>query len=200
MVDYRKQMKEWLESNRPFSTAEVQSAGISRQTLVVLQRQGVIDRLCRGVYLASNANITENLSLQIAALKVPSGVVCLLSALRFHKFTTQLPQEIWLAVKQQSRKPCMGSIELRVIAMGQETFHFGIEEHDVDGIKIRVYSAAKTVADCFKFRNKIGTDVAFEALREGYRLKLFSVSELMNAAKICRVSRIITPYMESLFP
>lgn len=199
MSDYRQRMKVWLESNRPFSAAEVQASGISKQTLVELHRKGAIERLCRGVYLPANAKCTENLSLQIAALKVPNGVICLLSALRFHNFTTQLPHEIWLTVKQHSRIPRVESTELRIITMTENPFRFGIEEHDLDGIKIKVYSAAKTVADCFKFRNKIGLDVALEALREGHRLKLFTVTELMNAANICRVTRIITPYMESLF-
>ncbi len=199
MGDYRQQMKVWLESNRPFSVGEIRAAGISSQILADFRRQGKIERLSRGVYLPSNSEITENLSLQIAALKVPNGVVCLLSALRFHNFTTQLPHEIWLTVKQHSRIPRLESPELRITTMTEGAFQFGIEEHDLDGIKVKVYSAAKTVADCFKFRNKIGLDVALEALREGHRLKLFTVSELLSAAKICRVAKVITPYMESLF-
>ena len=199
MGDYQQQMKVWLESNRPFSAGEIRAAGIPSQILADFHRQGKIERLSRGVYLPANAESTESLSLQIAALKVPNGVICLLSALRFHNFTTQLPHEIWLTIKQHSRIPRVESPELRIITMTEGAFQFGIEEHNLDGIKVKVYSAAKTVADCFKFRNKIGADVALEALRERHRLKLFSVSELMEAAKICRVSRIITPYLESLF-
>lgn len=199
MSKYRKQMKAWIESNRPFSAAEIRAAGIPSQVLVELQRQGIVERISRGVYLSATAESTENLSLQIASLKVPNAVICLLSALRFHNFTTQLPHEIYLAIRSHSWIPHIDSPEVRIFALTEAPFQYGIEEHDVDGVKLKVYSAAKTVADCFKFRNKIGLDVALEALREGHRQKLFSVSELMNAAKICRVTKIITPYLESMF-
>lgn len=199
MSEYQKLIQPWLDANRPFSASEIRAAGIPSQVLVDLHRQGVIERLSRGIYLSTHAESTENLSLQIAALKIPGAVVCLLSALRFHDFTTQLPHEIYLAVKAHCWIPRVVSPEMRFFPMTEAPFLYGIEEHEIDGIKIRVYSAAKTVADCFKYRNKIGQDVALEALRDGYRRKLFSVPELVNAAKVCRVTKIITPYMESLF-
>ena len=162
-------------------------------------QNGMIERLSRGVYLSTHAEITENLSLQVAALKFPAGVFCLLSALRFHDFTTQLPQEIYLAVKAHCWIPRNVSPEMRFYPMTEASFFYGIEEHEIDGVKIRVYSAAKTVADCFKYRNKIGQDIALEALRDGCRRKLFSATELMSAAKVCRVTKIIAPYLESIF-
>ena len=198
MNTYREKMKIWLDSNRPFSAAEVRAAGIPSQILVELHNQGAIERLARGIYLSTSAQPTENLSLQTVSLKVPDGVICLLSALLFHNFTTQLPNEVWLAVKQHAWIPRLASPVLRIITMSGTPFEFGVEEHDIDGVKVKVYSAAKTVADCFKFRNKIGLDVAMEALREGLRLKRFNVSELMSAAKVCRVSKVITPYVESV--
>ena len=199
MDEHLTKMRKWLESDRPFPVAETLAAGIPRHLLTHLCSQGVISRVEHGIYLPVNADVTENLSLQIAALRVPNGVVCLLSALRFHNFTTQVSPEIWLALRQHSRIPAMSRLPARFVMLSDVPFQYGMEEHDIDGIKIRVYSAAKTVADCFKFRNRIGLDVALEALRDGVQRKLFSVSELMNAAKVCRVSKIITPYVESIF-
>lgn len=198
MGDYRKQMNRWLESNRPFSATEIRAAGIPSQILVELRAKGIIERISRGVYLPVNARPTENLSLQSVALKVPDGVICLLSALRFHNFTTQLPHEVWLAIKPHHWIPRIDSPQLQVVTMSETPFSFGIEEHDIDGITVKVYSAAKTVADCFKFRNKVGLDVAMEALKEGYRAKLFTASELYQAEKACRVANIIRPYEEMI--
>ena len=198
MGKYEKQLKTWLDANKPFSAAEIREAGIPSQILVELCSKGEIERLCRGVYISSKAQSTSELSLQIAMLKMPQSIVCLLSALRFHNFTTQLPHDIWLAVKPHSWIPKSDELPLRIVTFANKAYSYGVEEHDIDGIKIKVYSAAKTVADCFKFRNKIGLDIAMEALREGYRLKLFTVSELMKAAKVRRVTNVITPYMESL--
>jgi len=199
MNNYLTRMQKWLESNRPFSAMEVLNAGIPRHILTQLCNQGVITRVECGIYLPANADVTENLSLQITALRVSRGVVCLLSALRFHNFTTQVSSDIWIALKQHSRIPAMSHQSFRIVMFSEIPFQYGVEEHDLDGVKVRVYSAAKTVADCFKFRNQIGVDVALEALRDGIHRKLFSVSDLMSAAKVCRVSRIITPYVESLF-
>lgn len=199
MSDYLTKMQKWLEADRPFSVTETMCAGIPRHILTYLCDRGVISRVEHGIYLPAEANVTENLSLQIAALRVPHGVFCLLSALRFHNFTTQVSPDIWLALKQHSRIPAMGHLPTRIVMFSEIPFQYGIEEHDVDGVKIRVYSAAKTVADCFKFRNRIGIDVAIEALRDGIHRKLFTVPDLMNAAKACRISRIITPYVESIF-
>ena len=198
MGKYNKKLKIWLDANKPFSATEIRAAGIPSQILVELCAKGEIERICRGIYISSKAQSTSELSLQVAMLKVPKSIVCLLSALRFHNFTTQLPHDVWLAVKPHSWIPKNDNFPLRIVAFSETSYSYGMEEHKIDGVKIKVYSAAKTVADCFKFRNKIGFDVAMEALREGYRLKLFTVSELMNAAKACRVTNIITPYMESL--
>ena len=198
MNDYSTKIQKWLDLNRPFSVTEILNDGIPRHILTRLCCQGVISREECGIYLPAHANVTENLSLQIAALRVPHSVICLLSALRFHNFTTQVSPDVWLALRQHSRIPAMNHLSFRITLLSENPFQHGIEEHDVGGVKIRVYSAAKTVADCFKFRNQIGLDVALEALRDGIRQKKFSITELMNAAKVCRVSKIITPYVESI--
>lgn len=199
MNDYSIRMRKWLEADRPFSATEISDAGIPRHILTQLCNRGVISRVEHGVYLPADASVTEHISLQIAALRAPHCVVCLFSALRFHDFTTQISPDVWIAIEQHSRIPAMGRLTPRVVMLSEVPFRYGVEEHDVGGVKIRVYSAAKTVADCFKFRNKIGMEVALEALRDGMRRKLFPVSDLMAAAKACRVSKIITPYVESIF-
>lgn len=185
-------------SNRLFTTSEWVAQGKSRQALIDAVKRNDVERICRGVYLPRNAIVTESMTLQIYALKYPQGVFCLATALRYHNFTTQIPHDIWLAIKNHVRIRGNASCELRLTMMSDASFDYGIEEHIEQGIKMQVYSPAKTVADCFKFRNKIGLDVAIEALHEGYRKKMFTVSELMKAAKVCRVVKVIEPYVEGI--
>lgn len=198
MSKYAKQLKIWLESDRPFTASEVRKAGVPSQMLVELCAAGKIERLCRGIYMSAQARPAAEFSEQIVALKMPESVLCLLSALRFHNFTTQLPHEVWIAVKPKTWVPKLDNPNIRIVTLSEIPYSYGIEEHDIGGVKIKVYSAAKTVADCFKFRNKIGLDVALEALQEGHRLKLYTPSELWQAAKACHITNIIRPYQELL--
>jgi predicted transcriptional regulator of viral defense system len=124
--------------------------------------------------------------------------VCLLSALQFHNLTTQMPHEIWLAIGESARHPKVDYPPLRIARFSAATLTFGVKEHTVDGVRVRVTNSAKTVADCFKYRNKIGLDVALEALREAWRAKLFTMDELDRYAAICRVQRVMRPYLEAL--
>jgi predicted transcriptional regulator of viral defense system len=132
------------------------------------------------------------------AKRVPEAVICLLSALAFHEITTQNPPAIWIALRKGSRKPALTSPSLRIVRLSGPSLTEGAENHEVEGVPIRVYSAAKTVADCFKFRNKVGLDVAIEALKDCLRQKKANVNEIYRYAKICRVSNVIRPYMEAL--
>jgi predicted transcriptional regulator of viral defense system len=163
-----------------------------------LHRRGLIDRVARGLYAWPDAELSEHHSLAEAAKQVPKGVVCLLSALRFHGLTTQAPREVWLALPRDTWKPRATQLRLRVVRFSGAALTWGIEEHEIEGTTVRVYSAAKTVADCFKFRNKIGTDVALEALRDCRRKRLCTMDALWDAAQVCRVTRVIRPYLESL--
>jgi predicted transcriptional regulator of viral defense system len=129
---------------------------------------------------------------------VPEAILCLLSALAFHEFTTQSPASVWIALGKGARKPAILSPSLRVVRLTEPSLSEGVEVHTVEGVPVRVYSAAKTVADCFKFRNKIGSDVALEALRESRRVKKVSMDDLWAAAKVCRVANVMRPYLESL--
>jgi predicted transcriptional regulator of viral defense system len=133
-----------------------------------------------------------------AGKRVPQGVVCLLSALRFHELTTQAPSQVWLALRAKSWQPQVDYPPLRVVWFSGEAFTAGIEEHLIEGVPMRIYSLAKTVADGFKYRNKIGLDVALEALRDAWRQRLVTMDDLWHFAQIDRVARIMRPYLESL--
>lgn len=172
--------------------------GIAREHLSRLERRGLLTRVDRGLYMLAGAEITEYHSLVEATGRIPQGVVCLLSALAFHGLTTQAPDEVWMAIDVKAHRPRKGNLPLRVIGFSGEALTYGVEEHVIEGVKVRVYSPAKTVADCFKYRYKIGLDVALEALRETWRKRRATVHELRAAAEVCRVWQVMRPYLEVL--
>ena len=171
---------------------------IPRQYLLRLQRRGQVQKVGRGLYVASDAHLTEHHSLVEACKRVPRGIICLLSALRFHGLTTQAPFEVWIAIDDKAWLPKVDSPRLRVVRFSGEALTSGIEEHVIEQVNVRIYSPAKTVADCFKYRNKIGLDVALESLRDCYRQRKATMDELWKAAKVCRVARVMQPYIESI--
>jgi predicted transcriptional regulator of viral defense system len=177
---------------------DIEAIGLPREYLVRLHRQGRLSRPGRGIYTLPDANVTERHSYAEVAKRVPEAVICLLSALAFHEITTQSPPAIWIALRKGARRPALTSPSLRIVRLSGPSLTEGTENHQVEGVPIRVYSAAKTVADCFKFRNKIGLDVAIEALKDCLRQKKANVNEIYRYAKICRVSNVIRPYMEAL--
>jgi len=160
--------------------------------------QGLLERVGHGLYRMPGVMATENQSLAEVCRKVPAGIICLITALRFHDLTTQNPFEVWLAVGPKARAPRLDTVALRVVRFSGDALTKGIVTHDVAGVKVRVYGVAKTVADCFKFRNKIGLDVAVEALRDCLGQRKAGVDDLMRYARICRVERVMGPYMEAL--
>lgn len=177
---------------------EMEAKGISRSALRRLDSRGTIERVGRGVYGLPGVVLTEHHSLAEASRLVPGGVICLLSALRFHGLTTQNPFEVWMAIGAKAWRPKPGGLKIRIVHFSGASFSEGVEEHDVAGVRIRVTSAAKTVADCFKFRNKIGIDVAVEALKDFTRLYRGGANDLARFARICRVSRVMQPYLDSI--
>lgn len=177
---------------------DVVARGIPREHLLRLCRSGRLVRQARGVYALAELPVTEHHSLALAVKRVPRGVICLLSALRFHRLTTQDPHEVWIAINYKAHKPSVQSPALHVARFSGRALVAGVERHVIEGVRVPVYSAAKTVADCFKYRNKIGIDVAIEALREALRSRKASVNEIHEFAKICRVGNVIRPYLESL--
>jgi predicted transcriptional regulator of viral defense system len=177
---------------------DLKAQGLPRVALTRLVRQGLLTRVGRGLYAIPGRSVSEHGSIAEVALKHPQAIVCLLSALRFHDITTQSPFEVWLAIPNKARAPRMDYPPLRIVRFSETAMDEGVEEHLVDGVPVRVTCLARTVADCFKYRNKIGLDVALEALHESWREKRVSMDDLWRFAALCRVANVIRPYMESL--
>ena len=177
--------------------SELETQGIPRRQLYGLLRDGLVERQARGLYTARQHTVTADHSLAQVAKQVPAGVLCLLTALRFHELTTQAPADVWIALPEKARKPRISSPRLRVARFSGDALVEGIETHRLEGVDVRVYSAAKTVADCFKYRNKIGIDVAVEALRDFNHRYRGGANELAHYARICRVSRVMQPYLDA---
>lgn len=179
-------------------TCDLADHQIPRTILSRLVESGRLVQISRGLYALPNHSRSEQHQLADVAARSPEGVLCLLTALRFHDLTTQQSHEIWLAIPNKARPPKLDYPPLRIVRFSGAALTQGVETHTVDGTAVRVYSVAKTVADCFKYRNKIGLDVALEALRESRREKRATNDELWYYAKICRVSNVMRPYMESV--
>jgi predicted transcriptional regulator of viral defense system len=192
------QVIELVKKAGVFRPRDLDSHGIPREYLMRLCRRGLVQRVGRGLYTLADADVSEHNSLAEACKKIPHGVVCLLSALRFHGLTTQAPFEIWMAIDVKARKPKGDGTPLHIVRFSGEALRSGIEEHVIQGVTVRVYDPAKTVADCFKYRNKIGLDVALEALRECWRVRRCTMDEIWHSSKLCRVANVMRPYLESL--
>jgi predicted transcriptional regulator of viral defense system len=178
--------------------ADLEANGMPRGQIYQLMRKGLVERQGRGIYVASRHPFTAEHTLAQVAKRVPSGVLCLLTALRFHELTTQAPAEVWVALPEKARKPRLDYPRLRVARFSGEALTEGIETHRLENVDVRVYSAAKTVADCFKYRNKVGVDVAVEALRDFSRRYRGGATELARFARICRVTRVMQPYLDAI--
>lgn len=177
---------------------DLMNRGISRQAIRRLMQEGVLERASRGVYLTPEAARSSHRDLLVVAARVPNGVFCLFTALAFHGLTTELPHEVWVTIGLKARKPAIDTPPIRVIRLSDEPLIAGVEVHVDHGMPLRVFSAAKTVADCFKFRNIVGLDVAVAALRDGLDQRLFTVDELWRYAGVCRVTAVMRPYLEVL--
>ncbi|MGD9788302.1 MAG: AbiEi antitoxin N-terminal domain-containing protein [Sulfuricellaceae bacterium] len=172
--------------------------GIPRVSLTRAVRRGQLERVGRGLYGLPGRQVSAHAALAEVARRVPKGVVCLLSALRFHGLTTQAPFEVWLAIENKAVAPKLDYPPLRIVRFSGTALTDGVEEHVVDGVIVRITGVAKTIADCFKYRNKIGLDVALEALREAWREKRMTSDDLWRYAKVCRVANVMRPYLDSL--
>lgn len=188
-----------LAHKRPLLRArDVIEHGLPTMTLTRLVKAGQLQRVSRGVYSLPESSISAHRSLAEVAIRVPRGVVCLLSALRFHEIGTQAPFEVWLAIPQTMPTPQLTQPALRVVRMSGAALSEGIETVEVDGVRVPVFNAAKTVADCFKYRNKIGLDVALEALSDAWRKRRVTMDDLWHYATIDRVHNVMRPYLEAL--
>ncbi len=177
---------------------DLDAYGIPRTYLSRLVASGKLQRIGRGLYVLPGIDVSEHHSLVEACKRVPKGVVSLLSALRFHEFTTQAPFEVWMAIGEKAWRPRVDYPPLRIVRFSSVALESGVEEHQIEGVTIPVFTPAKTVADCFKYRNKIGLDVAVEALRECWRSRRCTMDELWKYAKVCRVQNVMRPYLESI--
>jgi predicted transcriptional regulator of viral defense system len=172
--------------------------GFRPEYLWQLYKEGKLERSVRGIYYLNDADLTEHHHLVESALRVPRGIICLLSALRFHNLTTQSPFEVWMAIDRKAHFPATKDLPLRIARFSGEALSAGVEAHQLEGVTVQIYSPAKTVADCFKYRHKLGLDVALEALRDLLRRDRASLNEIWRYARICRVANVMRPYLEAL--
>jgi predicted transcriptional regulator of viral defense system len=183
---------------RGVTPGELAELGIHSQILTRLVATGELERVARGLYREPEHAVTEHHGIALAAAAVPDGVICLLSALQVHGIGTQLPSEVWMALDRRAWRPRLDYPPLRIVRYTGEALTAGIETRQMEGRTVKVYNVAKTVADCFKYRNKIGLDVALEALRESWRGRRATMAEIERYAAICRVQRVMRPYLEAL--
>jgi len=202
ICDNQQQALDYAREHGPFRPRDVAGLGVHPEDIRRLYRKGLLTRAGRGLYGLADAEPTANQTFIAACKRVPQGVVCLLSALRFHEIGTQLPHKVWLAIPSKAAKPRVEYPPLEITYLTDGMYREGIEEHRIEGGGvIRVYSIAKTLVDCFRFRNKVGVDVAVEALREvvAHRKKYgVTIGQIADVARRCRVAEVIRPYLEAL--
>ena len=185
-------------NNGTMRTREAIRAGIHPRTLYAMRDGGIIEPVARGLYRLADLPPLGNPDLVSVAMKVPSAIVCLISALAFHEMTTQVPHEVWIARARGTERPRLKHPPLRVCRFSGRAFTEGCETHTIDGVPVRVYSLEKTVADCFKYRNAVGLDVALEALRLLLKRGRPDTDSVMRYARVCRVEKVMRPYLEAL--
>ena len=181
-----------------FRLKEAKALGLHSEQVRRLTRQGQLTRLGRGLYAPASFALSEHHTLAEIAKRAPKGIICLLTALRFHGIGTQHPREIWLAIDRRVGVPRIDVAPVRVVRVSGAALMTGIDQHDVEGVTVRVTSPARTVVDCFKFRNKVGVDVAVEALRDYWRLRYDTVDELWRQADQLRMTRVMRPYWDAI--
>ncbi len=192
------QARELVRQQGILRPRDLVARGLHGAYLGRLEREGMVERLGRGIYRSLAVETTEQHTLAEVCRRAPHVVVCLLSALRFHNLTTQSPAEVWLAIGSKVRAPRSDLVPLRFVRFSAAALTAGVTEYLVEGVPVRVYDPAKTVTDCFKYRNKIGLDVALEALRAGWRERRFTMDQIWHYAAICRMTNIMRPYLEGL--
>jgi len=163
-----------------------------------LEHQGLLVKLGRGLYALATGQLGEHVTLAVVSRRVPQGVLCLLSALRFHAMTTESPHEVWLAINRSAHRPVIDGVSLRIVQCRLADYEGHVEHHVVDNVPITVTTPARTVADCFRYRSKVGLDVALAALRAYMVDKKGTIDELWQAATACRVATVLRPYLEAI--
>ena len=198
MPTHEQQVLRLARARKLLRARDVAEHGLPTIALTRLVQAGKLQRVARGLYGVPGAKTSEHRSLAEVSARVPKGVVCLLSALRVHEIGTQAPFEVWLAIPQHMATPRLDQPAIRVVRMSDEALAKDVERRDIDGVKVPVFNAARTVVDCFRFRNKIGLDVALEALRDGWRQRKFTMDDLWRHATRGRVANVMRPYIEAI--
>jgi predicted transcriptional regulator of viral defense system len=179
-------------------TSKALREGIHPSTLYTMRDNGTLEVVSRGVFRLASSEPLGNPDLVAVATRVPSGVICLISALAFHQITTQIPHEVHVALQRGAEEPRLDHPPIKTYRFAVQAYKAGVEIHELDGIRVRIYSPEKTLADCFKFRNKIGLDTAVEAVRFYHERRNVNVDALMRYAAICRVEKVMRPYLEAI--
>lgn len=177
---------------------DLEGLGVQRGYLRQLVEKGKAERLARGLYEIVDAEVTEHHLLAAVAKRVPRGIVCLISALAYHGIGTQSPHEVWMAIDRKARKPELGDLPVQFVRFSGAMLSYGVKRLTIEGIPTRITSPARTVVDCFRYRNRLGLEVAMEALRDALRSRLATVDEVRRAAEVCRAATVIRPYLEAL--
>ena len=193
-----KQVLEIARSLGVLRPRDLDTYGLPRVYLSRLHDRNLLHRVGRGLYVTADFEVTEYHTLAEACKRVPHGVLCLLSALRHHGLTTQAPSKVWMAIDRKARLPLVSQPTMRFVRFSGRALTEGIEEKQIEGVGVKVYNPAKTVVDCFKYRNKIGLDVALEALRDCFRMRKCTMNELSYYAQVCRVAKVMRPYLEAV--
>ncbi len=181
-----------------FRPKDLEGLGIPRDRVRSLLQAHEIERVARGLYRVTSATATEHETIALVSKRIPGAIVCLLTALHVHGIGTQAPREVWIGVHRKSRKPTTNGLPVRVVRFSGPMLRYGIETRDIQGVRINITSPARTVVDCFRYRNKLGLDVATEALGDAVRSRKATVGEIVRAAEVCRARTVIRPYLEAL--
>jgi len=195
---FEKAKKLFRDRGGMLKTGEALSAGIHPRTLYEMERARILEKLDRGLYRLTDLPPLGNPDLVTVAMKVPSGIICLISALAYHEITTQIPHEVYIALERGAEPPRLGHPPIRIFWFSGQAFTAGMETRMIESAQVRIYSPEKTIADCFKYRNKIGLDTAIEALKLYREKKRFKADDFMQFARVCRVEKVMRPYLEAL--
>lgn len=190
--------KAFRQSGGMLRTSQALKLGIHPRTLYGMRDTNRIVQLGRGLYRLADATESEHLDLMSVAMRIPDGVICLISALAFHEITTEIPHEVYLAIRHGKESPRLDYPPLRVFRFSDDTISAGVEKHKMEGVTLHIFNPAKTIADCFKFRHKIGIDTAVEALKLCLARRKARPAQILHFARLCRVERVMRPYLEAL--
>lgn len=196
--DSKKQIIDIVEKNGVLRPRDLDPIGIPREYLRRLHADGLLKRVGRGLYTLPDGDFSEYQTISEASKKVPNGVICLVSALQYHELTTQVSFSVWMAIERSAWLPRVDHINIRFFRFSKSSITEGVISKSINGVPVKIFNPAKTVTDCFKYRNKIGIDIAIEALKECIQFRKGTIDEIMRYAEICRVTNVIKPYIESI--